>query len=260
MRGEQVHFVQQVLSDLRLYEGEIDGIFGHKTYDAVLAFQDANGLEADGIVGPKTMASLHVMHETLHPSNATVPDDDLDLGDAIALVAQGEVGTKETPVGSNIQKYGAWFGWNGVAWCSIFVSWVVHRASKGTRWLCDWLSPSEFKAHTVRSVFKGKGGASVPSVMRACAAAGVIFYAKDCLADLNLGPKPGDLVFFELDKDPDPDHIALVTDLSVKTDGSVIVTTVEGNAPHSVERRTYRLGDKRLLAFGRPAATISFKG
>ena len=37
---------------------EVDGIFGQKTEDAVVQFQKANGLEADGIVGPLTWSKL----------------------------------------------------------------------------------------------------------------------------------------------------------------------------------------------------------
>ena len=37
---------------------EVDGIFGQKTEDAVIQFQKANELEADGIVGPLTWAKL----------------------------------------------------------------------------------------------------------------------------------------------------------------------------------------------------------
>jgi len=36
----------------------VDGIFGSKTKTAVLAFQNANGLGTDGIVGPLTWAKL----------------------------------------------------------------------------------------------------------------------------------------------------------------------------------------------------------
>ena len=38
--------------------GSVDGIFGSKTKAAVMAFQKANGLGADGIVGPLTWGKL----------------------------------------------------------------------------------------------------------------------------------------------------------------------------------------------------------
>ena len=40
------------------YELEIDGRFGPATEAAVKAYQEANGLDADGIVGPKTWDAL----------------------------------------------------------------------------------------------------------------------------------------------------------------------------------------------------------
>ena len=40
------------------YELEIDGKFGPATEAAVKAYQEANGLDADGIVGPKTWDTL----------------------------------------------------------------------------------------------------------------------------------------------------------------------------------------------------------
>lgn len=46
----------------------------------------------------------------------------------ITDVAAKEVGTKESPPGSNETKYGIWFGENGVKWCAIFVSWVYEHA------------------------------------------------------------------------------------------------------------------------------------
>lgn len=39
--------------------------------------------------------------------------------------ARSQIGVSESPRGSNRTKYGAWFGFNGVAWCSIFVAWVL---------------------------------------------------------------------------------------------------------------------------------------
>ena len=43
-------------------------------------------------------------------------------------VARAELGTREQPDGSNRTKYGAWYGWDGLSWCDIFVSWVAAHA------------------------------------------------------------------------------------------------------------------------------------
>jgi hypothetical protein len=43
-------------------------------------------------------------------------------------IAKVEIGYKEVPANSNKTKYGEWFGFNGVAWCGIFVSWVYYMA------------------------------------------------------------------------------------------------------------------------------------
>ncbi len=50
--------IQQKLKDLGYYFGSIDGIYGNATRNAVVAFQKANGLTADGVAGPKTIAAL----------------------------------------------------------------------------------------------------------------------------------------------------------------------------------------------------------
>jgi hypothetical protein len=46
----------------------------------------------------------------------------------LAQVALGEVGTTESPPGSNRTKYGAEYGMNGVPWCAIFIWWCARRA------------------------------------------------------------------------------------------------------------------------------------
>jgi len=58
LRGEDVRAVQKALKAAGYDPGAIDGVFGLKTLAAVLAFQAARGLTADGIVGAKTAKAL----------------------------------------------------------------------------------------------------------------------------------------------------------------------------------------------------------
>ena len=59
-RGSQVSLVQQKLKQYGYYDGAVDGVFGKDTYNAVVWFQEKNGLKADGAVGPSTAAALGI--------------------------------------------------------------------------------------------------------------------------------------------------------------------------------------------------------
>jgi peptidoglycan hydrolase-like protein with peptidoglycan-binding domain len=56
--GGNIAQLQQQLASRGFDPGSIDGVRGPRTTAAVKAFQKANGLEADGIVGPLTRAAL----------------------------------------------------------------------------------------------------------------------------------------------------------------------------------------------------------
>ncbi len=59
LRGRDVLEVQLRLKALQMNSiGQPDGLFGAKTSAAVAAFQSSHGLSSDGVVGPKTWASL----------------------------------------------------------------------------------------------------------------------------------------------------------------------------------------------------------
>jgi N-acetylmuramoyl-L-alanine amidase len=58
--GEAVKQIQQRLRDWGYYKGTVDGNFGAKTQDAVIAFQKKHGITADGIVGSQTAEKLGV--------------------------------------------------------------------------------------------------------------------------------------------------------------------------------------------------------
>jgi hypothetical protein len=60
--GLSVRILQQALLDIgySLPKYGVDGVFGEETETAVKAFQKANSLSDDGIVGPKTMQALDI--------------------------------------------------------------------------------------------------------------------------------------------------------------------------------------------------------
>ena len=58
--GETVRRVQQKLKQWGYYTGAVDGVFGQGTYDAVIRFQQKNGLTADGVAGTATLAAMGI--------------------------------------------------------------------------------------------------------------------------------------------------------------------------------------------------------
>ncbi len=56
--GSRVRILQQALMNLGFKVSKVDGVYGQSTYDAVVAFQTAVGLEADGKAGKNTLVKL----------------------------------------------------------------------------------------------------------------------------------------------------------------------------------------------------------
>ena len=57
-KGPEVVQAQTALNQKGYWAGNADGIFGPKTYQAVVKFQRDNKLQADGIIGPQTRKAL----------------------------------------------------------------------------------------------------------------------------------------------------------------------------------------------------------
>ena len=58
-QGEKVWKLQERLQALGYYMDAVDGQFGQGTRDAVIAFQQKNGLDADGYAGEETQRVLY---------------------------------------------------------------------------------------------------------------------------------------------------------------------------------------------------------
>ena len=101
-RSEEVRQIQQKLKELGYYTGNVDGIFGTQTKNAVVNFQKSKGLSADGIAGPKTLAALGI-GQAANGSGSTsgfTENEIALLARIISAEARGEPYTGQVAVGA----------------------------------------------------------------------------------------------------------------------------------------------------------------
>lgn len=114
-------------------------------------------------------------------------------------------------------------GWNQYTpWCACFLSWGA--AQQGDT--IDGAPPEFANVDTGMADFQKSGKWRSPN-------------------DANNMPIPGDYVFFDWDRDSDPDHVGAV--LCVK-DGYLY--TIEGNSGGRVAVQRYPLSDPRIVGYG----------
>ncbi len=117
-------------------------------------------------------------------------------------------------------RYGAWYGMPYEDWCAMFIEFCLHyagipktdmpRAASCTKWV---------RLLTEKEMYmKAEDGR----------------------------PEPGDLVFFDVDKEKGPDHVGIVIEVDEK-DG---IKTIEGNSGNKVAHREYKWDDKTLYGYG----------
>ena len=142
--------------------------------------------------------------------------------------ARSQRGYREGPR-KDQTKYGAWYGWNEVPWCAIFVSWVF------------WHEGLPLPATTA------KGFAS-------CAAGMEWFRRQGRWRPPQAAAQPGWLVFLDWSSGPGIDHMGLVVERL--PDGRV--ATIEGNTSDPRSRSSASVGvfEKRrgagIVGFGVP--------
>lgn len=150
-------------------------------------------------------------------------------------IAQAEIGTCE-PTGDDkyIKVYntltGAGFSMT-VAWCAIFVTWVMYTAG-----VAKTIVPYFASCDVGMNWFKNKG-----QFKKAKAYGGTYT------------PQAGDIIFFSSKYDQnDSTHVGIVTNTSGNT-----VKTIEGNTSDAVHERSYDLSNKYILGYGVPDYGVS---
>lgn len=102
--GQEVRDIQSRLKSWGYYTGDVDGIYGYLTYQAVRYFQYNNGLTVDGVAGPETLAAIGLPTGTAptYGSSATNSNDVNLLAHLIYGEARGEPYTGQVGVGAVI--------------------------------------------------------------------------------------------------------------------------------------------------------------
>lgn len=99
-RGEEVTKIQTKLKRWGYYNGNIDGIYGSQTVNAVKYFQRKNGLSVDGIAGPATLKAMGIMNSSSSSSSSNYNSNLNLLAKLIYAEARGEPYTGQVAVGA----------------------------------------------------------------------------------------------------------------------------------------------------------------
>lgn len=73
IRGEHAKHLQQSLKDEGFYDGEVDGILGVRTQEALKKFQESKGMEASGKLDNQTASALGIEFSDIQPVRGTEP-------------------------------------------------------------------------------------------------------------------------------------------------------------------------------------------
>lgn len=185
------------------------------------------GIEGDSV--GKAEAQEKLEHPTL-PESTTLSEKEKDARFAFLQTLAGQYGSRGEIKGKSDYRYfSEWYirsykdnpGWNQYTpWCGCFLSWGAEQQSNTING-----TPPRF--------------ADVDDGMNA-------FQTQKKWRDRGATPIPGDYVFFDWDRDNDPDHVGAV--LCVDENGYLY--TIEGNSGGRVAVNCYPKNDPRIVGYG----------
>lgn len=189
------------------------------------------GIEGDSV--GKAEAQEKLEHPTL-PESTTLSEKEKDARFAFLKTLAGQYDSRGEILPENTSPYkyfSEWYidryeghpGWNQYTpWCACFLSWGAAQQPNET---FDGAPPRFADVDEGMASFQN-GKWRNPN-------------------DANNKPIPGDYVFFDWDRDSDPDHVGAV----LCVDGNQLYT-IEGNSGGKVAVQRYDLNDKRIMGYG----------
>lgn len=179
------------------------GWIGEKTFNTLRSIRVPEGKPHGGEMAMDAYAQDLIAQawEIFHGSPTPAPSG--SSAAARLQLAKSQIGYKESPAGSNNNKFGSWYGMNYQPWCAMFVTWADQESGRATE---------SFK--------RGSRYSYVPYVIDDAAHDRYGLHLTD-------KPKAGDLVCYDWHDDGVFDHIGLFEGWVHGSDYSF--TAIEGN-------------------------------
>lgn len=137
-------------------------------------------------------------------------------------------------------RYGAWYGVPYGEWCAMYVSFCLNYAEVEGMPLeagCqNWINKLQSEEYDLYVDLSDEENADYI-------------------------PQSGDLIFFNLDSEPDSDHVGIVTEYIAETEENVaVVKTIEGNSYYKVRLDEYEADDASIMGYGKLPEQIFYCG
>jgi hypothetical protein len=186
------------------------GWVGQNTFNTLRSIRIPQGLPNAGqpAMDATSVNLIEEAWDLFHGSEPPPPSEGT-LRDAALKKAISQLGAKESPSGSNNNKYGQWYGMNYQPWCAMFVTWAFEVAGDDI-------------------------GKDSPSFVKGSRYSYCPYVVSDARANKNGlkttdDPIPGDLVIYDWSYDTIYDHIGI---FEKWTSGTSAFTAIEGNTSY----------------------------
>lgn len=108
--GDRVTELQTALKKLGYYTGTVDGRFGAGTQRAVIAFQKAQGLTADGLAGTRTQEKLYALASGSSSSTSSSSSSSATASGFTRTLRRGYTGSDVKSVQTRLKELGYYTG------------------------------------------------------------------------------------------------------------------------------------------------------